>query len=42
MEIQRWILGWGAHARVLEPESLKNQLKESAEKLVALYGQPSA
>ncbi|MGB1780817.1 MAG: helix-turn-helix transcriptional regulator [Limisphaerales bacterium] len=42
VEIQRWILGWGAHARVLEPESLKNQLKESAEKLVALYGQPSA
>lgn len=30
-EIERWILSWGAHARVLEPAALKNLVRAAAE-----------
>lgn len=36
-EVGWWVLGWGAEAEVLEPESLRQGLKETAERLVALY-----
>ena len=41
VEIQRWVLGWGAHARVMEPDILKQQLRQNAEQLVRLYAETS-
>ncbi|MGA0409836.1 MAG: WYL domain-containing protein [Limisphaerales bacterium] len=41
VEIQRWVLGWGAHARVMEPDILKQQLRQNAEQLVMLYAETS-
>ncbi|MCG3147080.1 MAG: hypothetical protein PCFJNLEI_00517 [Verrucomicrobiae bacterium] len=38
-EIQRWILSWGEHARVLAPETLRKQIARSAEKLLASYAE---
>jgi predicted DNA-binding transcriptional regulator YafY len=29
-EVLQWLLGWGAHVRVLEPESLRAQIAETA------------
>ena len=37
-EVGWWVLQWGAEAEVLEPESLRQQLRETAERLVGLYG----
>ena len=34
-EIERWILSWGAHARVLEPAELKRRIRRSAEAILA-------
>ena len=36
-EIERWILSWGAHARVLEPAALKNLIRSAAEGVLAEY-----
>jgi len=36
-EIKFWILTWGAHARVLEPETLKNEIRSEAEEMCKLY-----
>ena len=36
-EILQWLLGWGRHARVLEPESLRRRIAEEAEALLSLY-----
>ena len=36
-EVIPWLLGWGAHARVLEPASLRGRLAREAEKMAALY-----
>jgi predicted DNA-binding transcriptional regulator YafY len=33
-EIERWILSWGAHARVLEPEELRARLCRSAKAIL--------
>jgi predicted DNA-binding transcriptional regulator YafY len=33
-EIQRWILGWGGNATVLEPPELVRSVRESAERIV--------
>ena len=30
-EILQWLLGWGQHVRVLEPESLRKRMLEEAE-----------
>ncbi|MEN8662227.1 MAG: helix-turn-helix transcriptional regulator [Lentimonas sp.] len=30
-EIERWILGWGSHAKVLAPAKLKNSIRKHAE-----------
>jgi predicted DNA-binding transcriptional regulator YafY len=37
-EVGWWVLQWGADAEVLEPESLRQELRETAERLVRLYG----
>jgi predicted DNA-binding transcriptional regulator YafY len=36
-EIKRWILTWGAHAVVLAPESLREDLRREAEALKRNY-----
>ena len=37
-EVRRWLLGYGAEVEVLEPESLRAELAEEAEKLRRMYG----
>jgi len=34
-EIERWVLSWGAHARVLEPAELKRMIRGVAEAILA-------
>jgi len=36
-EVLHWILSWGAHALVLEPESLRQRLRDEAEKMFKRY-----
>jgi predicted DNA-binding transcriptional regulator YafY len=36
-EILSWLLGWGRHVRVLAPESLRRQIAEEAEALLATH-----
>ncbi len=36
-EVMQWLLGWGQHARVLEPESLRLRLMEEARGMLRLY-----
>jgi predicted DNA-binding transcriptional regulator YafY len=33
-EILQWLLGWGSHVRVLEPESLRGRMVEEAERML--------
>lgn len=37
-EVGWWVLQWGADAEVLEPESLRQELRETAKRLVEVYG----
>lgn len=36
-EIKRWVMGYGSHAEVLEPESLRDEIKEEIKKLNEIY-----
>jgi len=36
LELKPWILGWGADAEVLAPKTLRNELREAAQKLANL------
>jgi predicted DNA-binding transcriptional regulator YafY len=36
-EVKRWIMGYGVHAEVLEPESLRAQFKDEAGKMRKIY-----
>lgn len=36
-EIERWILSWGSHVRVLEPTALRNTIRDVAAAIVKLY-----
>lgn len=36
-EIRFWIMSWGSHARVLEPASLKREIREEAEKMLSAH-----
>jgi len=36
-EIVQWLLGWGRHVRVLEPESLRQRLAEEAKGILEQY-----
>jgi predicted DNA-binding transcriptional regulator YafY len=40
-DVLSWLLGWGQHANVLEPESLQRRLRDEAEAIARLY-QPAA
>lgn len=37
VEVASWVLSWGANATALEPESLRLELKATAEKIARLY-----
>ncbi|HKB89010.1 MAG TPA: WYL domain-containing protein [Opitutaceae bacterium] len=36
-EVERWILGWGASAQVVEPSELRNRLRDTIASLAANY-----
>jgi len=36
-EIKIWVMGWGANAKVLEPESLRNEIRSEINSLIDLY-----
>lgn len=36
-EVGWWVLQWGAEAEVLEPDSLRQELGQTAERLVGVY-----
>ncbi|MCB9712924.1 MAG: transcriptional regulator [Myxococcales bacterium] len=36
-EVQRWVLHWGAHAEVLEPASLREQVRQELRQMQAHY-----
>lgn len=36
-ELKSWILNWGSHTKVLEPESLREDIKDEAERIAGLY-----
>ncbi|MGC8971567.1 MAG: helix-turn-helix transcriptional regulator [bacterium] len=36
-EIKRWVMSYGSHCKVLEPESLKKEIEEEVKKLSKLY-----
>lgn len=38
-EIQRWVLSWGSHVRVLEPRELADRVRREAEAIVSSYRQ---
>ncbi len=37
-EIKFWVMTWGAKAEVLEPETLRNDIRKEAEEMLTLYG----
>ena len=34
-EVERWVLSWGGHARVLEPVELKRMIRRAAQAMLA-------
>jgi len=36
-EIERWILSWGSHVRVIEPAALRNTIRDAAAAILKLY-----
>jgi len=36
-EIKRWIIGYGSHVKVIEPESFKDEIEEEIKKLNEIY-----
>lgn len=36
-ELLQWVLGWGAGVLVLEPEALRNQIREEAQRILKRY-----
>jgi hypothetical protein len=36
-EIERWILSWGKHARVLAPKELATRIRDEASAILKLY-----
>ena len=33
-EVQRWVLGWGANAKVISPAELAQQIRQAAESIL--------
>ena len=40
-EVEGWVLSWGVHAQVIEPEALRERIRAAAQKLTAMY-EPAA
>lgn len=40
-EIQRWILSWGRHVRVLEPKELAERVRDEARAVTEMYPPPA-
>jgi len=36
-EVKRWIMGFGSHAEVISPESLRKEIEEDAKRLLSVY-----
>lgn len=36
-EVKQWVLGWGAHLEVLEPEMFRREIREEIEKMIKRY-----
>jgi predicted DNA-binding transcriptional regulator YafY len=36
-EIIQWLLGWGSHARVLTPSSLRQRIRDEAAAMLRIY-----
>jgi len=41
-EIKSWLLGWGSQARVLEPDSLREEIQAEAAEILGVYANSSA
>jgi proteasome accessory factor B len=41
MEVEQWVLGWGAAAEVIAPVELRTQLRATTSALAALYQEPA-
>jgi predicted DNA-binding transcriptional regulator YafY len=41
-EVERWVLSWGSHAKVLSPPLLKQRVKTALESMQASYAEPPA
>ncbi|MEI6715288.1 MAG: WYL domain-containing protein [Verrucomicrobiota bacterium] len=39
-EVERWVLGWGRHAKVMEPHSLADRVQEHAKMMLSSYATP--
>ncbi len=37
-ELERWILGWGAHVEVVYPASLRAAVRDAARRMLSVYG----
>jgi predicted DNA-binding transcriptional regulator YafY len=37
-ELKRWVMQYGAHVEVLEPESFRRSILREVEELMSLYG----
>jgi predicted DNA-binding transcriptional regulator YafY len=37
-DVVQWLLGWGRHVRVLEPESLRTIMVQEAEQILRNHG----
>lgn len=37
-EVKRWVMGYGSHAEVIEPESLRREIEEEVKKMKKIYG----
>ncbi|MBK5102381.1 MAG: WYL domain-containing protein, partial [Desulfobacteraceae bacterium] len=37
-EIRFWAMSWGSKAEVLEPESLREEIRSEAERISEIYG----